>query len=661
MSAVTDLPRRAARQDNLSRLAMLALLLLAFALRAYRLDFQSLWSDEGISLQRAAQSLPDLLRSMPVEHTPGYFVLLHGWLGLAGDNDYALRFLSLAPSVLAVALLFRFAIDLSYPPAAWSTRWVAWVAALLLTTSGFQLWYAQEARMYTWLLAAGLLSNWAFWRLLVWPGSGGLTGRREAGEEKAAQASLRTHPGWWALIYALSTAAVVYLHLYGALVPVAQAIFALGWLAVRRDWRAFGRWVLASMVALLLFAPWLPHALGIFAFQGWREGGNAAELPWRYLAAYTVSDGLQGDWRAWLPWGYVVLAVAGVWFWWRTHRAAAIYLVLVLLAPVAAAVALAMRNPDYHERYTIFVAAPLLLLAAGGTGLLDIRFWRPASTARFSPLALLAPGIVVALLVAANGQAVQQLYINPALQKPDYRSAAERISAELQPGDVILVDGPDPAKVFLHYYRGAAPVHAVGELQRAGAEQVAAELAKLAVGAPRVWELLFFHAPAAVQVWLATQAWATEATDHNGPRVTLYGLATEPPVERPLGIAFGPALTLERTAVSTLTPQPGELLRVSTHWFVNEQAPESKFSLRLLDASGQPVQSVDYVPQNWFAPTNVWRIGQPATDQRGLMIGADLPPGDYRLTLRLYDPATGVAVDTPVGQDVTLADLRVGQ
>jgi hypothetical protein len=121
------------------------------------------------------------------------------------------------------------------------------------------------------------------------------------------------------VLYALSTAAVVYLHLYGALVPVAQAIFAVGWLTVRRDWRAFGRRALASVAALVLFAPWLPHALGIFAFQGWREGGNATELPWRYLAAYTISDGLQGDWRAWLPWGYVVLAVA-LFFTYRTEE-----------------------------------------------------------------------------------------------------------------------------------------------------------------------------------------------------------------------------------------------------------------------------------------------------------------------------------------------------
>ena len=52
---------------------------------------------------------------------------------------------------------------------------------------------------------------------------------------------------------------------------------------------------------------------------------------------------------------------------------AAIYLLVTLLAPWAAVLALAVRNPDYHERYTIYLAAPLLLLVAGGIGLLDFR------------------------------------------------------------------------------------------------------------------------------------------------------------------------------------------------------------------------------------------------------------------------------------------------
>lgn len=622
---------------------LLGILLLAFALRVYHLDTQSFWSDEGISLQRAALTLPELLRSMPVEHTPGYFVLLSGWLRLAGDSDFALRFLSVFASVLAVALLFRLAVDLGRRPAAPTLAVAGAAAALLLATNGFQVWYAQEARMYAWLLAASLFSTWSLWRLLV------ESGTRQLG---------------WGALYALSTAAVVYFHLYGALVPIAQTLFVVSWVLVERDGRAFVRWLLASLAAVVLFAPWIPHALGIFGFSGWRQGGDVTEIPWRYLAAYTVSDGMPAPWHDWLPWLYLALAAAGLFFWWRTRRWAAILLLLLLVVPFSGVLLLAARNPDYHERYTIYLAMPLLLLVGGALAMLDLRFWRSTDSAAARTSGhWSATGVLVAvlLLAGANWLAVDQFATNPALQKPDYRAAALRIMAGLQPGDVILVDGPDPKKVFLHYYRGAAPVYEVTDLQDKEYAAAGTELQKLTSGARRVWELLFFHNPAAVQVWLATQAWATEATDHNGPRVTLYGLADiqqQAPAQS-LDIAFGPELTLQQVDVNPQPAHPGDLVRVSTHWFVNAQAPEYKFSLRLGNAAGETVQSVDYVPQNWFAPTNVWFVGKPATDQRGLLLPGDLPPGDYTLTLRLYNPATGAAVETAAGQDVPLTRLKV--
>ena len=151
---------------------MLAILLLAFGLRACGLDAQSLWSDEGISLQRAGQSLPDLLANMPVEHTPGYFVLLHGWLLVAGESDFGLRYLSLLPSVLAVALIAALARALHRSRQGelhTGANFVAAAAALLLATSGFQIWYAQEARMYAWLLALALVAIWAQWQVLEQP------------------------------------------------------------------------------------------------------------------------------------------------------------------------------------------------------------------------------------------------------------------------------------------------------------------------------------------------------------------------------------------------------------------------------------------------------------------------------------------------------------
>jgi hypothetical protein len=101
----------------------------------------------------------------------------------------------------------------------------------------------------------------------------------------------------------------------------------------------------------------------------------------------------------------------------------------------------------------------------------------------------------------------------------------------------------------------------------------------------------------------------------------------------------------------------GELLGVTTHWQVNAPPPEYKFSLRLTGSEGQPIQSQDYVPANWFSPTSQWPVGAITTERRGFLLPRDLPPGRYLVTLRLYDPVTGVAVETEVGQDVLLGEF----
>lgn len=224
-------------REGAARWAALGVLLLAFALRAFRLDYQSLWSDEGISLVRAAQSLPDLWRNMPVEHVPGYFVLLHFWIAAAGQADYALRYLSLLPGVWAVALIARTGADLG-------SRRAGLIAAALLATSAFQVWYAQEGRMYSWLLATGLAATWCLWLILAGDTKTPTRGA-PISMHRAGAATRGGHPVDARLVwigYVLSTAATIYLHFFGFLVPLVHAVVALIWLARTRDWRTFLRW-----------------------------------------------------------------------------------------------------------------------------------------------------------------------------------------------------------------------------------------------------------------------------------------------------------------------------------------------------------------------------------------------------------------------------------
>lgn len=641
-----------AQPGNL-RAAMLAVLLLAFALRAWRLDFQSFWSDEGLSLLRSSLPLAEMLEKMPAEHVPGYFVALRGWLLLTGTHDYGLRAFSLLPSVLAVALGYRLAADAAAPARA---RWAVGAAsALLLAVNPFLVWYGQETRMYAWLLAAALASTVSLWRTLH---------ARSRAERVGA-----------AVAYALTTAACVYLHYFGALTPIAHLLYVAGYSAATALRSARGEpargehargtvlwagplaWLAGAAGALLLFAPWLPRVGGIFAFEGWREGGSVGEIPLRYLRAYAGGANLP----LWAVLLVAALALLGA-IWWLLARPAGAALLLTWLAvPFAAVLLLAVRNPDYHERYTIFLAAPLLLLAAAGVIALAPAAWARGQSHRPRTPALLPAGAALALLAALGLRAGWQQATDVAQHKPDFRSLAEQIMQYEQPGDILIVDGPNPEIVFNHYYRGAAPVHDVRALYDMSWPQIDETLRTLTADAGRIWEVLFFHEPASVQVWLATQGWATEAQGHNGVRVTLYG-AHEPEGQTVAhGLLYGGdagALRLERSHVGPLQLHPGDLLQVTTDWFTLAPPPDYKFSLRLNGPNGA-VLAQDYIPQNWFAPTSSWAIEQPARDTRAFLLPPDLAPGDYTVTLRLYDAATGAAAPTSAGDDLTLATVQL--
>ena len=76
---------------------LLAILLVGFGLRLYRLGAESLWYDETVSAFLAGQSAAGLIAHTARDiHPPAYYLLLHYWTRLAGQTEFALAFFSLA-------------------------------------------------------------------------------------------------------------------------------------------------------------------------------------------------------------------------------------------------------------------------------------------------------------------------------------------------------------------------------------------------------------------------------------------------------------------------------------------------------------------------------------------------------------------------------------
>jgi hypothetical protein len=216
-------------------------LVLALGLVARFLTVSHLWLDEALTVNIARLPMGDMFQALRHDGAPPlYYVLLHGWMDMAGTGDVAARALSGLLSVAALPLMGlagrRLARDLA-PPA---DRWVPWAAVLLLAASPFAIRYATEARMYSLvvlLVLVGYLGLDTVRRRASWPASVALGG--------ATGLLLLTH--YWGFFL----------------------LGAVGFLLVRQRREAGARRALLAMaVGSLLFVPWLPSFVEQMANTG---------------------------------------------------------------------------------------------------------------------------------------------------------------------------------------------------------------------------------------------------------------------------------------------------------------------------------------------------------------------------------------------------------
>ena len=220
-------------------LALLAILLLAAALRFHHLDTQSFWSDEGNSVAMVGRSVTGIFsRSANDISPPLYYLALDLWGSLVGRSEFAIRALSTLFSLLAVALTAVLGRRIGGWP-------VALVAAFASATSPYAIHYAQEARMYGPIAALALGAWYALARLQRQP----------------------THRGWL-LAYLLTALAMLHTQYFTAAVLVGGNLVWLwhGWR--RGEFRpAWPRWIGAQGLVAVLFLPWLVVALP--SILGW--------------------------------------------------------------------------------------------------------------------------------------------------------------------------------------------------------------------------------------------------------------------------------------------------------------------------------------------------------------------------------------------------------
>ena len=131
-------------------------------LRVLFIGTKGMWLDETFSVWVANQSVPDMLQWIVKidPHPPLYYLLLHYWIAYNGDTPYYARLLSALFGTATIPIIYLIGRRLSGATA-------GLVAAVLLAFSPFNIYFAQEARMYTFLMFNAAVAIYALARLLT--------------------------------------------------------------------------------------------------------------------------------------------------------------------------------------------------------------------------------------------------------------------------------------------------------------------------------------------------------------------------------------------------------------------------------------------------------------------------------------------------------------
>jgi hypothetical protein len=592
--------------------ARVGLLLLAgpcclagFALRAHGLGNQSLWLDEGASYAFALLSPGALVaRTFSSEPNPPlYYLLLHGWVGGAGTSEYALRYLSLLPGVLTVALTYRLGLALVGRPAA--------VAAALLTAANpYLIWYAQEARMYA------LLGCLATATLLA--------------VHRAAQRP--TRPAW--AIFGLLLLATLYSHFYGLFVLLVCGLYLLvAWpdRALRRAEAA-----LALIIPFLLYLPWLVAVLQHGDHGGWRTPAGFAQIADGSAVAFVNNGFLSGSPGHGLVIIEVVLAAAGIALTARFGRGvrAAALLPAAIVAPALAVAAASRHEPIFGANYIIGQAPVFLVAVAAGVTLALRWLW------------LSIPGALV--LAGYSLFALHQGWQDPRFANEDFRDAVRYLSRAAAPGDVIVLAAEYARLPFDYYYHGPA----VQAPFTGNPAQPGAFLQPLAEQHRMLW-LVLSHAEqidpkGQIRAWLdGNYPLATEQFPKGiqifGYR-TAYRLTALPTDVTVLHQQFSGGIELAGyTAQNSIPPTdrifhpPSNWLHVVLYWrAATTPSAADHASVRLVDGRGVWGVQLDRPGSalNRY-PTPRWQPGQIVVDDEDVNLNPATPPGHYRLEVRL--------------------------
>lgn len=499
-----------------------AVILLGAVLRLYGLGERSLWYDECASLYLShyVNHPGQLFDPAETNEPPMMAVLAWFWYGAvqafshfpvtSEQNDFLIRLMPCLFGIAAIPLVFLVARRI------FGDAWPGVIAAFLFAISPFQIYYAQELRIYAFYILVCLFTVWAMFNALE-----------------------RDKFGYWAAM-TLGMSTLMYSHYNSVWTIFSLNLFFLTVARVYR--RVFWKWVAANAAMMILIAPalylaWSFNQIILTIKYAWYPNPT-----WK-TGLITFKDFFAGygpsAWAYWPLFGLAAaLFLAGLWGL-RRRWPVASFLLVVTCVPIACNVALwSHRHFSFYE-HRLFIFSGVVATLGIAYGLRTLRHAALTALALAAFTALSAPGLRDYYEHRLHPIEMHRLAI---YDKVDFRSAAAYIQTHLQPGDVVGHASHFMVYPMLHYLNAEQYRFGMSDLDR----QVYIDtfgnvslldkhglmpvpVAEATKHARRVWftesyGVTFEYKPQTepIRAWLDTHWNAVERHTFDGLYVTLY-------------------------------------------------------------------------------------------------------------------------------------------
>ena len=417
---------------------LLLLLFIGFSLRIYDLGGESIWFDEGASIYFAKKNVSEIF-SMKESSPPLYYIVLHWWINLFGDSEFSVRLPSVIFAFFSIAMMYVVGKQLFGSEA-------GLVSALLLALSRFHILYSQEARTYSLSALLTLLSMYFLIELMNDRSRKNLLG------------------------YVLSSCLLMYSHIYGLFIIIAQNIYFVTQTVLSREARAVNlkKWILIQMALLGLFAPWAKVFFGqVMGVVQSDPGGTAMVRPSTAtiistFSAYFLFSGRLSYLFFLVPFLSVLRLerISGKIEWtgffrsldalrWKVQLVdtgrfffVAVWLLTPIIVPFLISRSL---TPIYLNRYTIVAAVAFYLLVGKGICNIQQKFVKT---------------IAIVLVVVFSLVSLPAYYSRA--KKNQWREAAHYIDANARSEDLLVVNPGECLGLVFNYYSKRADLEKKG-------------------------------------------------------------------------------------------------------------------------------------------------------------------------------------------------------